>query len=249
MYVMSERKQKIVSFFALGALLLVLGFPMSVFAAQSSSSNYQVNEVFFGSGGELNACSTTFCSKQSAGELVVGNTKSTNYQAQGGFNTERTPYIEVQVGNSTVDLGDVDSTTTHTGTATFSVKSYLSHGYSVVSASDPPKNNSYTIQTSTIPGASTTGTEQFGMNLVDNSSPNIGADPVQDPDNSFSFGLVAIDYSSPNLFKYEKGDIIAYSTSSTSFTNYTISYIINVSKVTPGGTYLMNHVLVATGTY
>ena len=40
--------------------LIALLVPAVAFAGgQSSSSNYQVNEVFFGSGGELSACVQT----------------------------------------------------------------------------------------------------------------------------------------------------------------------------------------------
>jgi hypothetical protein len=231
-------------------LLALFASPVVVMAAQSASNNYQVNEVFFGSGGELNACSTTYCSKQAAGDLAVGNTQSANYQAQAGFNTDRTPYIEFTVGNTNVNLGTLTATTTQTATATFAVKAYLSHGYSVVNASDPPANNTYTMTALATPTASAAGSEQFGINLVANTSPvNFGANPVQVPDNTFSFGQVAADYSSPGLFKYVKDDAVALSTASTSATNYTVSYIFNVSNVTPGGTYVLRHVLVATATY
>lgn len=232
------------------SLLCTLGLPSIAFAAQSSSTNYQVNEVFVGSGGELNACSTTYCSKQSAGDLAVGNAASANYQAQAGFNTDRTPYIECVVSNTSVDLGSLSASSTKTATATFTVKAYLAHGYSVRNASDPPTNNSYTLTPISIPSGSVTGTEQFGMNLVANTTPiTFGADPVQHPDNSFAFGVVSADYSATNTYKYTKGDVIASSPSSSSTTTYTISYIFNMSNVTPGGAYNFNHVLVATGTY
>lgn len=231
-------------------MLVLLAAPVVASAAQSSSSNYQVNEVFFGSGGELHACSTNYCSKQSAGETAVGNTSSPNYQAQAGFNTNREPYIEFTVSNTTVNLGTLTSTTTRTATATFTVKAYLSHGYSVINASDPPKNDTYTMQALTTPTASSVGTEQFGINLVANTSPTtFGADPQYIPDNTFSFGQATADYSSPNLYKYVKGDTVAQSTSSSSDTTFTVSYIFNISNVTPGGAYSMNHVLVATATY
>jgi len=228
-------------------LLLV---PAVALAAQSSSSHFQVNEVFFGSGGELHACSTTFCSKQSAGELTTGNTKSANYQAQGGFNTDRTPYIQFIVSNTNVNLGALNPNTTATANSTFTVKTYLAHGYSVVNASDPPTNGAYTMQALTVPSGSNPGTEQFGINLVANTNPTtFGANPVQIPDNTFSFGQVSASYSTANLYKYAKNDIVAFSTSSTSTTNYTVSYIFNISNVTPGGTYVFYHVLVATSTY
>lgn len=245
---MSLKKQKLrlLAF----AVLLALGSPAVAMAAQSASSHYQVNEVFFGSGGELNACSTNYCSKQSAGELATGQTCSGSYCAQAGFNTDRTPYIQFIVSNTNVDLGSLSSTSTKTATATFSVKAYLSHGYTVINASDPPKNNSYTMQALSVPTASIVGDEQFGINLVANTSPiSFGANPAHNPDNTFSFGQVSPDYSSSNFYKYAKGDAVAYSTSSSSATDYTVSYIFNMSNVTPGGTYNLVHVLVATGTY
>lgn len=234
------------------ALLLVLWLatPAAVWAAQSSSANYQVNEVFFGAGGELNACSTNYCSKQSAGETAVGNTKSANFQANAGFNTDRSPYIQFTVSNTNVNLGTLTAASTKTANATFSVKAYLSHGYSVINASDPPINHSYTMQALTIPAPSTAGTEQFGMNLVANTNPiTFGADPSHAPDATFSFGQVAADYSTPDNYKYLKGDTVAFSTASSSATTYTASYIFNVSNVTPGGAYVLRHVLVATATY
>lgn len=232
-------------------LLSICCAPVMALAAQSASNNYQVNEVFFGSGGELDACSTSYCSKQSAGESTVGNTGSANYQAQGGFNTDRSPYIEFVVSNSNIDLGKLTASTTATANATFSIKTYLAHGYTVVNASDPPTNGGYTMQAiSSVPTASIPGTEQFGINLVSNTSPiNFGADKTYTPDSTFSSGLVAPDYNNQNMFVYRKNDVVAYSNASSSYTNYTISYIFNISNVTPGGTYEMHHVLVATSTY
>ena len=231
-------------------LLCTIGLPATALAAQSSSSKYQVNEVFFGSGGALNACSTSYCSKQSAGEAVVGKTGSTNFQAQGGFNTNREPYIEFTVGTTNVDLGTLTPTSTKVATASFSVKTYLAHGYVVTNASDPPTNNSYTMQALAIPTASQVGAEQFGINLVANTVPLIfGANPSQGPDTTFGFGQVAAAYSSPNLYKYAKGDVVAQSILSSSYTNYTIAYLFNISNVTPGGSYLLQHDLVATSTF
>ncbi len=249
MYSMRAWKQTVK--IAIFVVLSLCFAPVVALAAQSSSNNYQVNEVFFGSGGELDACSTSYCSKQSAGESTIGNTASASYQAQGGFNTDRAPYIEFVVSNSNIDLGALSTATTKTANATFSVKTYLAHGYTVINASDPPSNNGYIMQPiSSVPTAASAGTEQFGINLVANTSPTtFGADKSYRPDSTFSSGLVAPDYSNTNMYVYRKNDVIAYSNSSSSYTDYTISYIFNISSVTPGGTYEMHHVLVATSTY
>lgn len=236
--------------YILSAVLVSLALPAIALAAQSSSTHYQVNEVFFGSGGSLNSCSTNYCSKQSAGETAVGNASSANYQTQAGFNTDRTPYIEFTVGTTNINLGTLSANSTQTANADFSIKAYLTHGYSVVNASDSPVNNGYHLHALAIPSPSQAGVEQFGINLAANTDPvTFGADPTFGPDSSFASGQVQADYNTPNLYKYAKGDVIALSASSSSYTNYTISYIFNVSHVTPGGTYTMRHVLVATATY
>ncbi len=232
-------------------IAVLLAMPAVVLAGGlTSSSNYELGEAFFGAGGQLETCSSNYCSKTSIGELAVGDATSANYQAHAGFNTDRSPYIQITVSNTNANLGKLTPSSTKTTRATFSVEAYLSHGYTVTNASPPPTNGSYTMQTPSTPTASTPGTEQFGINLVANTYPTtFGANPVYAPDASFSNGQVGSSYDTSNLFMYNQGDTIAYSTASSSFTIYTISYIFNISNVTPGGTYTFNHVLVATGTY
>jgi hypothetical protein len=240
-----------VGFGVIGLALLLL-IPATALAGQyqSASSNYEVNEVFFGSGGALNVCSTNYCSKESIGETAVGDTSSPNYQAHAGFNTDRSPYLQFIVNGTDTNIGVLSTGSTTTSTATFSVKSYLSSGYSVVTVSGPPQNNTYTMHALSTPTASSAGTEQFGMNLVANTSPTtFGAAPVQNPSGVFSFGTVSSGYNTANLYKYVPGSTIAYSNSSSGETDYTISYIFNISNLTAGGTYTFNDVLVATATF
>ncbi len=236
----------------LAAVLIILLSPARVLADTSSSTNYRVDQTFFGSGGELNACSTAYCSKQTAGELGVGNTASANYQAYAGFNTTDDPFIEFVVTATNIDLGYLDPSTTSTATGNFFIREWQGSGYVIRTESDPPSNDenpAQTIDPLAAPTASAAGNEQFGINLVDNSSPNIGADPQQVPDNTFSFGQAETGYDTANQFKYNKGDIVARSTKSTSVTIYTISYIFNITNSTEAGQYTFRHNLVATGTY
>lgn len=222
-------------------------------AQQSSSSHYSVDEVYFGSGGELNACSTSYCAKQSAGELATGKTSSANYKAQTGFNTDRAPFIAFNVTGGNTNLGVLSTATAATATATFSIKTYLAGGYVIQTASDPPTNSLPTrpmLANLTTPSASSPGTEQFGINLVANTSPtSFGANPIQVPDSTFSFGSAAAGYNTTNLFKYIKGDTIARSTQSSGETDYTIAYLFNISNVTAAGEYQFHHTLVATATF
>lgn len=269
---MSTMKQRLNRVLALHIGLLigcVACLAGTAVAQQSSSSNYQVNEVFFGTGGS-NTClewaqnaGKTYCAKQSAGELTVGNTRGNAYQAQAGFNTDRTPWIGASiVGSNTVNLGVLNPDETHTGTAQFKVSAYLSHGYVVQIVGPSPTNSGRSLATMNN-AASTTGTEQFGMNLRANTlstaTPNtFGADPAQDPDyppQPFGFGAANHDtgsgqiYDVANQFRYASGDIIARSASSSSYTLYTMSYIANISAITPAGEYRANHSIVATATF
>ncbi|HTH71787.1 MAG TPA: hypothetical protein VL737_00290 [Candidatus Pristimantibacillus sp.] len=244
-------------FVAAGALvaLLVIVLAPPVFAAQSSSANYSVDQVFMGAGGELNACSGNYCAKQTAGEIAAGNTASTAFQSQAGFNVNREPYLAFSVAGGSTDLGYLSQFATATTTGTFAVKTYLANGYVVQLASDPPSNitGGYTLAGLTSPTSSSIGSEQFGINLVHNTSPGslnaTSADPVQVPDNTFSFGTVDSDYATPNVYKYVKGDTIASSNKSSGQTDYTISFIYNINNLTPDGTYKFSGTLVATSNY
>jgi len=244
------------------SLLAVGGFTSVAAALQSTSAHYGVDETSFGSGGLL--CDVTqgdgsahYCASQTLGENAAGNSASANYQIQAGNSeTDRQPYIEFVVDNTNINLGKLTSGTTAYATATFHVKTYLADGYTVVNASDGPQNGSYSMHTLSTPTASNPNAEQFGINLVANSTActtpapaNFGADPVQQPDSSFASGQVGSDYDTCGLFEYKKGDVVAYSNASTSQTDYTVSYIFNITPITPGGTYTMNHVLVATSTF
>lgn len=234
-------------------LLSVFGFtaPVTAGPQQSSSTNYGVSEVNFGSGGELHACSTTYCSKQSAGELTVGNTASTNYQAQAGFNTDRQPLLEVAVTGGAVDLGTLSTTAVKFGSAGFSVRTYLASGYVVLITGQSPlvKNGGYSIPGLSSPTSSSQGTEQFGINLVANTSPSVGVNPVQYPDSTFSFGSAANGYNTANQFKFVSGDTIASSSKSSGETDYTMSFIENISTRTAAGAYAAHLDVIAVPTF
>jgi hypothetical protein len=254
---MKDIQWKIVVWFS-GCLLAICTFTSAVQAQtcatnpdlQACSSNqYGVSQVFFGSGGELQACSGTYCAKQSAGELTVGNTKSTSYQAKTGFNVNREESLELTVANTSVNLGIQSVAATAKGTAKFTVKSYLSSGYSVQTVGTPPSTSSRTLTAMTTMGPAVTGTEQFGINLVANTGFAGSANPAQLPDSTFSFGAAATGYNTTDRYKYVNGDIIAASASSSGTTEYTISYITNISNVTGSGVYSMQQSLVATATF
>ncbi len=224
----------------LGILLLVLFFPFSIVAAQYNSTNYKVNETFFGTGGDLDNSSAHYTAKTTTGELAVGNISSPNFQAFAGFNTTNRIVLELNVVGGVFDLGVLDITQAHAASTTFTVRNYLSNGYTVQVVGATPTNSGHALANMGSAGPSSPGTEQFGINLASNNLSGVGpfgAVPAQLPDSTFGFGVADSPYNVSNSFKYVDGDTIAHSTKSTGITQYTLSMMANVSRRTAGGAY------------
>ena len=240
---------------AISTILLLAAVPASAVFAQYNSSNYSANELQFGSGGDLNSSSANYQAQTSIGSLGVDNVSSANYKAYSGFLTPNEPFLEFAIDSGSVSLGTLDTASTKTGTAAFHVRAYVDSGYTVQTLSQPPTETSgagtHILTAMGTLGASTTGKEQFGINLRANTSPaTFGADPVPFPDSTFAAGAAAAGYNTVNQYKYVVGDIIAGSGGSGwGLTNYTISYIANINIVSDAGSYSVVHDLVVIATY
>jgi hypothetical protein len=245
---------------ALTLLSLSSGASASVF--QSQSSSYGVNEAYFGSGGSLSECDTSgYCAKTSTGELAVGPSSSTNFQVHAGFNTTDTPTLNFIVNGGPIDLGILNSSLVHYGSTTFSVLDYVSSGYSVILTGTPPASTGlapHTLTAMTTAGASSAGTEQFGINLAANSNicgtgcGNVGTGPQQVPDSTFGFGAAQSPYATSNQFAYittSPNNVVASSVKASGQTLYTLSAIANISNATAAGAYSGQIGLVVVATF
>jgi len=235
-------------------LVMLFAVTPSVSAQTSSSTNYQVEESGFASGSNVDANSANYNSRISIGDLGVGQSESGNYIGFGGFITPDQEYVELVIPVTTVDIGVLDPGTPGTGTAVFSARSYLNNSYIIVSPRDPPSTTGGAqLDPITTAAAFDANTEQFGMNLVANTSPAaFGAVPSRQPvdDGTFAFGEAAPGYDTADLYQYNPGDILARSiTRGYGETDYTISYMINVTSITPAGEYRMEQDLVITATF
>jgi hypothetical protein len=239
-------------------LITFLSFLGNSYAANPKSANYEVNEVQFGSGGLLNGSSTNYSAQESLGNTGGGHLTSSHYQAYSGFLTPNVPFLSMTVGTTNANLGTLNSATASTGTGTFSVEAYVDSGYVVESVNNPPtQEDGHQMKDMTSATTSSPGTEQFGINLVQNlttcanaAPANFGANPVQEPSNSYATGVAATGYNTCGLFKYNPGDTIAESTTSGwGDTNYTISYLLNINPYTAAGSYTLTENLVAVATF
>lgn len=210
----------------------------TAYALTSSSPNYQVTESDFGSMSLLENCSGAYCTQVTMGDIEAGESASANYSATfGSLAGQEEPLLEVIVEPGESNLGVLTTESTASKTTGLKVRSYMSGGYTVQIFGDPPRYGNHTLGVPTNPTASQPGTEQFALNLVKNSSPELGEDPWQIPDADFGSGFAEPGYDTPNLFKYVSGEIVARSLSESGRTDYTISMIVNIADSTPAGHY------------
>jgi hypothetical protein len=217
----------------------------------SKSTDYQFEETLIGSGGLVPSISNDYQTALSVGQPIVGNSSSNNFQFEAGAQTTANPTLSIDIINSSLNFGSFSPSTTATTTSQFSVIDYTSYGYAVQIDGSSPTYSTHTISAMSTTNPSSPGTEQFGINLVDNtnfcgSGCNLGANPNYGP---FSVGSAAANYNTPNEFRYVSGDEIAYAPKSSGITTYTISYIVNVASLTPSGQYTSGLSLICTATY
>lgn len=229
-------------------LILFSHAPLAV-AQIPSSSNYSVPESGFSTGSEIDANSASYNARTSIGNLGIGQSESGSYIGFGGFITPEDEYVELVIPAVTVDMGVLSPGVPGTGTVTFSARSYLNNQYVIISLRNPPSIPSgYQITPITSAAPFDSAAEQFGMNLVANTSPVAqGAAPSRQPvdDGTFAFGEAAPGYNTADNYQYNAGDTIARSvTRGYGETDYTISYLMNITTITPAGQYRMEQDLI-----
>lgn len=226
----------------------VASFFTTVAYAQSLlSPSYRFEESSLGNGGSIQSDSANFQSTISVGDTAIGSSASTNFQVSAGSKTTPDPSLTFSVSGAGVDFGSFTASAATVATTTFSVSNYTSYGYVVQILGDPPSSSGHTIPAMTATGPSVAGEEQFGINLVANTSPvSVGANPDH---GEFGFGSAAASYGTSNQYRYVSGETIASAPKSSGVTTYTISYLVNVGSLTPGGKYTTNQELICTGTF
>jgi len=217
------------------AVLLISGGTNPVFAVTSNSNNYQVTEMELGGSTSSESCSGQYCAKASIGDMATGKSANSGGSATFGPVTDGEPLLEVIVNPGESNLGTLSAENTATKTTTVQVRNYLSGGYMVQITGSPPKYKDHTLSTPGTPTESRKGTEQFAINVVANTTPQVGASIVQFPDDLTSFGKAEDNYATANMFMYHSGDVVARSLTESGQSTYTISMIVNVSNETPAG--------------
>lgn len=243
---MSGMRRRIIWGVLVASVAVVLA--PSAAADPSQSAHYQLPELVIGGSGLNSAQSANFQSSQTSGILGLGTSTSTDFQFSSGGQTTSDPALAFGITAPTVNFGAFSAGAATVATSSFEVSDYTSYGYIVQILGNPPSSSSgHTIPAMSTTGPSQAGIEQFGINLVANTSPvSVGANPDH---GQFGTGSAAANYGTSNNYRYVSGETIASAPKSSGVTTYTISYLVNVSSLTPAGQYATNQTLVCTGTF
>ncbi len=170
------------------------------------------------------------------------------------INTEVPPILEfcaavsitstcASASGNFVNLGTFSSNSTATGTTQFLVGTNANFGYVVTLNGNTLTSGNDVIAALSTSGSSQKGQSQFGMNLRANSNPPVGSDPAG------GSGSPTANYGTPNIFRFNNGEIVASNSTVSDIQIYTASYIVNIGGGQAPGVYNTTLTYVATATF
>jgi hypothetical protein len=148
-------------------------------------------------------------------------------------------------GGNYSDLGDLSPSTTLKAESQMAVGTNASGGFVITATGTSLAAGTHEISPLATPTVSKPGTNQFGINLVENTSPEVG----HDPDGDFSNAIADVTYDQPNKFAFRSGDIVASAPNVSLIRRFTTSYIVNISPTLPAGVYTTTITYVCTGRF
>lgn len=147
--------------------------------------------------------------------------------------------------NYYTDMGELSPTSTLTAQSEMAVGTNATAGFVITANGAPMAAGTSVIEGLAIPTESRPGTNQFGINLVQNTTPVVGSDP----EGTWLNAVPYADYGIPNRYKFVSGDPVAYSPNVSLMKKFTISYIVNSSEDLRPGVYTTTVTFVASGRF
>lgn len=135
------------------------------------------------------------------------------------------------VGNE-INFGDFSTQASSDATSQFVVATNAGGGYNVTINGVTMTSGNFVISGLKVPTKSEIGTSQFGINIVANTRPSVGSNPI-----GRGIGTPTLDYGTPNYFTFNDGDAVVTSTTASDFNEFTASYLVNVGPDQPEGEY------------
>ncbi len=148
---------------------------------------------------------------------------------------------------NTLALGTLSTTAVTSGAHTVTLATNAASGMAVTYAGATLTSGAHTIAAMTTTAPSAPGTEQFGINLVANTAPIVGAVCS----GTAPIAAAMAGYNTINNFRFvTTGErTIVSSAGAINSTTCTISYIANISGVTEAATYTTTLTYTATATF
>lgn len=147
--------------------------------------------------------------------------------------------------NYYTDMGELTANSTLTAQSQMAIGTNASGGFAITANGTPMAAGTNVIDSPTTPTESRPGTNQFGINLVENTTPSVGGDP----EGTWANALPSPDYGVPNRYKYVPGDVVAYSPNVSLMKKFTVSYIVNSRDDLRAGVYTTTITYVASGRF
>lgn len=145
---------------------------------------------------------------------------------------------------SLLDMGELSEFSASSATSQFAVSTNDPTGYNVYISGGTMTAGNEIIPALSSNSSSIIGSSQFGVNLVSNSNPAIGANV-----SGTGTGVPIANYNTPNSFRYADGELIASSTLPTNFNRFTVAYLVNVSKDQRPGVYASSFTYTAVASF
>jgi hypothetical protein len=198
---------------------------------------------------------TTYQSTDGTGAYTdFGSVANTTTQGV-NVNGEVPPYLKFCVGititgdctsadGNLVDLGTLSPSRSSSGTSQMQAATNAEMGLAIVVYGTTMTSGNNVITSLDNPTPSAPGNSQFGINLRDNTNPNIGQDP--------SGGGTAnptLRYNTPDRYAFLSGDTVATSPSVTDTRKFTVSYLANITPSQPPGVYTATLTYICTATF
>ncbi len=143
------------------------------------------------------------------------------------------------------DMGNLDTNQTLTASSQMAVGTNATQGFAITANGTSLAAGTNVINALTAPTASVPGTNQFGINLVENKDPTVGSNP----EGTFTNAIPSADYDQPNKYKFVPGDLVAYSPNVSLMRKFTVSYIVNASPTLRAGVYTTTITFIASGRF
>ena len=138
-------------------------------------------------------------------------------------------------GNFT-NFGELDSTQTYSASSQMIARTNAQYGLAIATTGKTFTSGIRSIPVLSSPTESFVGVGQFGMNIVANTDPAVGADPDLQVTPGTNIALNP-DYTMPNHYLFNSGDVLATTDGTTRAQRFTTSYILNVSEDQHTGVY------------